>query len=77
MSTNATENFVKRLKLAAQEVIDNAEDIVGKHDMMSEVEVTLTVRSLRDTYDPEIRVTKSFYSDNIRAYMYEDWMGGR
>lgn len=26
------ENFVKRLKLAAQEVIDNAEDIVGQHD---------------------------------------------
>lgn len=71
------ENFVERLKLAAQEVIDNAEDIVGEHDMMNEVEVTLTVRSFSDTYDPEIRVNRLFYSDNIRSYMLEDLDGGR
>lgn len=73
----AKEDFVERLKLAAQEVIDNAEDIVGSHDLMSQVEVTITIDTLGDSLnDPEIRVNKSFYSDNIKAYLFEDWKRG-
>ena len=73
----AKEDFVERLKLAAQEVIDNAEDIVGSHDLMSQVEVTITIDTLNDSLnDPEIRVNKSFYSDNIKAYLFEDWKRG-
>ena len=73
----AKEDFVERLKLAAQEVIDNAEDIVGSHDLMSQVEVTITIDTIRDSLtDPEIRVNKSFYSDNIKAYLFEDWKRG-
>ena len=70
------ENFVERLKLAAQEVIDNADDIVGNHDMMSEVKVSIVVRTYSDTLDPEISVTKSFYSDNVRQYMLKEWETG-
>jgi len=73
----AKEDFVERLKLAAQEVIDNAEDIVGSHDLMSQVEVTITIDTIRDSLnDPEIRVNKSFYSDSIKAYLFEDWKKG-
>lgn len=67
------ENFVERLKLAAQEVIDNADDIVGNHDMMTEVEVRISIRTLSDHLDPEISVNKVFYSDRVRQYLYENW----
>ena len=70
---SAKENFVERLKLAAQEVIDNAEAIVGEHDMMSSVDVTITIGTLKDSLEPEISVSKSFYSDRIRKYLFEDW----
>lgn len=73
MREDVKKNFVDRLKLAAQEVIDNAEDIVGNHDMMTAVEVRITIDTLRDTLGPEIHVNKSFYSDRIRQYLYEDW----
>lgn len=66
------ENFVKRLKLAAQEVIDNAEDIVGQHDLMSSVKVTITIDTISDTWQPEISVNKSFFSDGIHAYLFEE-----
>jgi len=70
---NAHEDFVQRLKLAAQEVIDNAEDIVGNHDMMASVDVTITIDTLKDHLEPEISVSKSFYSDHIKKYLLEDW----
>lgn len=73
MREDVKKNFVDRLKLAAQEVIDNAEDIVGNHDMMTAVEVRITIDTLRDTLEPEIHVNKSFYSDRIRQYLLEDW----
>ena len=70
---NVKEDFVQRLRLAAQEVIDNAEDIVGDHDMMSSVDVTITISTLKDYLEPEISISKSFYSDRIKKYLYEDW----
>lgn len=70
---SAKENFVERLKLAAQEVIDNAEDIVGEHDMMTEVEVCINISTLQDHLDPEISINRSFYSDRIKQYLFEDW----
>lgn len=70
---SAKEDFVERLKLAAQEVIDNAEDIVGEHDMMTEVEVRIRISTLSDSLDPEISVNKVFYSDRVRQYLYGNW----
>lgn len=73
MREDVKKNFVDRLKLAAQEVIDNAEDIVGNHDMMVSVDVTITIGTRKDYFEPEIRVSKSFYSDHIRKDLDEDW----
>ena len=73
MSVSAKESFVARLKIAAQDVMDHAEDIVGDHDLLTEVKVTITVPTLDDgVYEPDIKVSRSFYSDGIRARVWEE-----
>lgn len=67
-------DIVERLKLAAQDVIDQAEDIVGKHDHLAEVQVTITVPAvLPKQTDPDISVSKSFYSDKVIQHVFENW----
>ena len=67
-------DIVERLKLAAQDVIDQAEDIVGNQEHLTEVEVTITVPAvLQEQIDPDIRVSKSFYSDKVIQHVFKNW----
>ena len=73
----AKEDFVERLRLAAQEVAETAEEIVGDHGSMTEVKVTITGRTMDDRgLDPDIQVSKQYYSNGVTDYLRKGWVEG-
>lgn len=74
---HAKEDFAERLRLAAQEVVESAEEIVGDHGSMTEVKVTITVRTIDDGgLDPDIQVSKQYYSNGVTDYLRKGWVEG-
>lgn len=78
VTTNSHDDFrartIKALKISAQKIIDNAEEIVSAVDSdlgRTNTTIMITLPSASDTYDaPEIEVTQTYISRSTAAHLY-------
>lgn len=60
MNDNFQQKLIQAVKDAGQEIVDNAEDVVGSSSMLSNMTITIRFDPEYDMYLPTIDVDKTY-----------------